>query len=143
MRTRFPSPPDPAPSPGRTSRGATRPLAAPPRASAPRAAAPARADRAAGFVVDAVTLVMALAAVTFVTGVSACKKQGPPPPPPRPALGVVSVHDVTPPGDAPVALDLPRLERDLRGRLLASGLFAGEAADGGAAAVVRARAEVA
>jgi len=48
----------------------------------------------------------------------------------------VSVRDLTPPADAPAHLDVDALARALRARLLATGLFAGEAADAGAGSAV-------
>jgi hypothetical protein len=67
---------------------------------------------------------------------SACKRQPPPPPPPAPppALGAVTVHDLTPPDDAPAHVDVQALGRALRARLLATGQFAADAADAGRAA---------
>jgi hypothetical protein len=47
-------------------------------------------------------------------------------------LGTVSVRDLTPPDEAPARLDVEGLERALRARLLATGLFAVEVADAGA-----------
>jgi hypothetical protein len=58
----------------------------------------------------------------LVIGAAACKRT--PPPVPRPQLGAVSVRDLTPAEAAPARLDLPGLERDLRARLQATGLFA-------------------
>jgi hypothetical protein len=66
--------------------------------------------------------------------------------PPRPALGVVSVKDVTPEPSAAAALDVGGLERELRARLHATKMFAdGDAAagDASAGAVARARVQVA
>ncbi|HVR02241.1 MAG TPA: HEAT repeat domain-containing protein [Polyangia bacterium] len=62
-----------------------------------------------------------------------CKREPPPVPKPRlTLLGAVSVRDLTPPDEAPARLDVEGLERALRARLLATGLFAVEAADAGA-----------
>jgi hypothetical protein len=61
-----------------------------------------------------------------------------PPPPPKPTLGEVSAEDVTPGGSHP-AVDVDALAQGLRAHLLGTGLFAGAAADGGAAPVVRVR----
>jgi hypothetical protein len=47
-------------------------------------------------------------------------------------LGVVSVRDLTPPGEAPAHLDIQDLERALRARLLATGQFAAGEPDAGA-----------
>ncbi len=60
-------------------------------------------------------------------------------PPPKPALGAVSVQDVSPEG---AELDLPALERGLRDKLLATGLFTAEAPDAGQGAVTRVRAVI-
>src|SRR6266851_6814526 len=62
-----------------------------------------------------------------------CKREPLPVPKPRlTILGTVSVRDLTPPDEAPARLDVEGLERALRARLLATGLFAVEAADAGA-----------
>src|SRR5690349_19921090 len=50
-------------------------------------------------------------------------------PTPQPTLGAVTVTDVTPAEQAPAHLDVGALERALRGRLLATGLFEREGAD--------------
>jgi hypothetical protein len=74
--------------------------------------------------------------VAFVFGASltlgACKRSKPANEPPRTLLGAVTVNDLTPPEKAPARLDTRELERVLRSRLIATGLFEGEA-DGGAA----------
>lgn len=81
--------------------------------------------------------------ITIALAASACRRGGAPaapPPPPKPVLGAVSVHDLTPPESAPVRLDTAALERALRARLLATGLFeAGPARDAGAIPVTRAQ----
>lgn len=70
----------------------------------------------------------ALAAPSF----GACKRSAPAVvAPPRTLLGPVTVNDLTPPDKAPAQLDTRELERVLRSRLVATGLFEGEA-DGGA-----------
>jgi hypothetical protein len=53
---------------------------------------------------------------------------------PTPALGAVTVRDLTPPDDAPAHVDVLALGRALRARLLATGQFAADAADAGPAA---------
>lgn len=65
-----------------------------------------------------------------------------------PLLGIVQVEDLTPPGAVPpgVAVDTAALARDLRSKLLAAKVFAGDTPDGGAdkgAAVARVRLAVA
>jgi hypothetical protein len=65
----------------------------------------------------------------------ACKRTAAPaaaPPAPLIPLGPVSVRDLTPAGDAPAHVDVDALGRALRARLLATGVFAGDAADAGA-----------
>jgi hypothetical protein len=64
-------------------------------------------------------------------------------PPPKPVLGSVSIEDRSPTAEGGSELDTPLLERQLREKLLATGLFAGDAADAGAATVARVRAVVA
>jgi hypothetical protein len=61
-------------------------------------------------------------------------------PPAKPTLGAVSIQDVSPEGGS--ALDAAALERGLRDKLLATGLFAGEAADAGQGVVTRVRAVI-
>jgi hypothetical protein len=59
-------------------------------------------------------------------------------------LGAVEVRNLTPPDDSPAALDTGALGQALHDRLLATGLFAASAPDGGAERpVVRVRADVA
>jgi hypothetical protein len=66
---------------------------------------------------------------------AACKHGSAPPPapaaPPAPALGAVTVRDLTPPEDAPARVDVEALGRALRARLLATGQFAPDVADAG------------
>jgi hypothetical protein len=78
-------------------------------------------------------------------GGAACRRHGAPaspPPPPRPALGSVTVDDLSPTDDTAPGLDVPALERGVGDRLRASGLFAPGAADGGAATVARVKVAV-
>jgi hypothetical protein len=66
-----------------------------------------------------------------------CKRTpAPPPPVPPPALGAVTVRDLTPPDDAPAHVDVNAIARALRARLLATGQFAGDPADAGSAGTV-------
>ncbi len=63
----------------------------------------------------------------------------PPAPPPRPALGAVSVEDLSPPADR-AGLDDAAIESDLRRQLAATGMFgAAPAGDGGAPLIANAR----
>jgi hypothetical protein len=83
--------------------------------------------------------------LAVAASLAACRRT--PPPPPKPALASVSVSDLTPSEGAPAHVDVGRLERELRARLLASGLFADAPAsasgNGGADLQTRARGEVA
>jgi hypothetical protein len=73
-----------------------------------------------------------VAAAALLAALGACKRGAPAvAAPPRTLLGAVSVNDLTPFDKAPAHLDTDELERVLRSRLLATGLFEGEA-DGGA-----------
>jgi hypothetical protein len=84
-----------------------------------------------------------LVAVVAFAGAGACRRSTAPTTPARPALGAVSVRDVTPESVAPARLDVAKLEADVRARLAATGLFSGAAAtDGGAGAVTRVRMQV-
>jgi len=56
--------------------------------------------------------------------------------PPLTALGPVTVRDLTPPQDPPARVDVQALGRALRPRVLATGLFAADVADAGAAGAV-------
>jgi hypothetical protein len=68
------------------------------------------------------------------------RHQAPEAPPPKPSLGRVEVEDVTP-GEGPRStLNVQAIERALRERLLATGLFVPVARDAGAAPVVQVRA---
>jgi HEAT repeats len=61
-----------------------------------------------------------------------------------PLLGEVTLQDATPSNATPPAsIDFAGMQEPLRGRLIASGLFASAAADAGEVGVVRVRAEVA
>jgi hypothetical protein len=72
------------------------------------------------------------AAILLVVSLAACKRSAPAVvEPPRTLLGPVTVNDLTPPDKAPAQLDTRELERVLRSRLVATGLFEREA-DGGA-----------
>jgi hypothetical protein len=71
-----------------------------------------------------------------------CKRHVQEPPAPRPALGPVTVHDRTPPADAPAHVDVGALGRALRARLLATGQFADPADAGGATAATRADVQI-
>jgi hypothetical protein len=83
----------------------------------------------------------------LLTAAASCRRPGSPAPPPRPALGAVVVRDLTPSEEGASALDAAALQRELRDKLIASGLFAGAAADAGrdgpASPVTRVRADVA
>ena len=81
-------------------------------------------------------------AAAAVAGTGACRRSIAPSAPPRPALGAVSVRDLTPASAAPARLDVAKVEGALRARLAATGLFSGAAGDGGAAAVTRVRMQV-
>jgi hypothetical protein len=70
-----------------------------------------------------------------------CKRNAQPAAPPLPILGTVAVRDMTSRDDAPVQLDADALARVVRRQLLATGAFAGDAADAGAPGGVT-RAEV-
>jgi hypothetical protein len=86
------------------------------------------------------------AAVLLAAAAGGCRRNAAPAAPPRPALGVVSVKDVTPEPPASGPLDVAGLERELRARLHASKMFADNDAAGGdasAGAVARARVQVA
>ena len=85
---------------------------------------------------------MVLMTVFAAMAASTCRRRGndASAPPPKPALGAVSVQDVSPEGNG--ELDLPALERGLREKLLATGLFAGEAPDAGQGTVTRVRAVI-
>ncbi|HVR62075.1 MAG TPA: HEAT repeat domain-containing protein [Polyangia bacterium] len=78
-------------------------------------------------------------AVVGVLGAFGCRRSPSPPPPaaelpPPPLLGEVAIGDRTPPGAVSVAVDAGAIERELRRRLLASGLVIDAGgADGGAA----------
>jgi hypothetical protein len=144
MQTRSPSLPGPAPRVGTERlRRWSRSREAAPRLE-PRAGARARADLAGRRDAAAtwrvrrgpsprlrpVFLAVAFAILLPSFG---CKRETPPAPRPRlTLLGAVSVQDLTAPDDAPARLDVEGLERALRARLLATGLFAVEAADAGA-----------
>src|SRR6478672_8486216 len=88
-----------------------------------------------------------LALLSLVAG-AGCKRRGAPAPPPRPALGAVVVRDLTPPDEAPAAIDAAAIQRQLHDDLAASGVFAPATAadargDGPAGPVTRVRADVA
>jgi hypothetical protein len=72
------------------------------------------------------------AIVALSLALAACKRGAPAPAaPPRSILGAVSVSDLTPRDKAPAQLDTDAIERVLRARLVATGLFEREA-DAGA-----------
>ncbi|SRR6266540_1200728 len=82
-----------------------------------------------------------LAASVVAAGV-ACRRRelAPPPPPPKPALASVEVDDVSAPSSAVSdPLDVDAAETSVRERLVATGLFASGAADGGVRPSARAR----
>jgi hypothetical protein len=87
-------------------------------------------------------------ALLLVTLASGCKRKGsapaPPPPPPVPALGPVTVQDLTPPEDVPpgVNLDVEALAAEARQILNRGGIFRPGAGDGGAPVIARVRIDV-
>ncbi len=87
------------------------------------------------------TLALIVLALTTACRRSAPPAGTPPPPAPPPVLGTVTVTDTTPPEQAPAALDLGQLERELREHLLATGMFA--SGDAGTGPVARARITIA
>jgi HEAT repeat protein len=91
-------------------------------------------------------MALLLAAVSLATG--GCKRSRPPaapPPPPIPALGPVTIADVTPEEARPAGtkLDVTALEVEARRLLEAGGVFAAGKGDAGAAVVARVRMELA
>ena len=79
----------------------------------------------------------------MVVGLLAACRRGSPQPPPRPSLADVTVRDVTPSTAGTPHLDTAALAADLRARLAATGLFAGEAQDAGGGPATRVRVQVA
>jgi hypothetical protein len=83
-------------------------------------------------------------AVALGMGQGGCRRRAEPPPAPsRPALGEVSVRDVTPAADGPAPIELSIVRDALRARLMESGLFAAQApAADAAVALVRVRCDL-
>jgi hypothetical protein len=76
----------------------------------------------------------------------ACRRRdvaAPRPPPPKPVLGPIGIEDLTPEASVAGPLDVAAVERGLRDKLLATGMFAAPGADGGSAATVRVGATIA
>jgi len=87
------------------------------------------------------------AALAAAIAAPACRRKAgpplPPPPAPKPTLGAIVIENLGLPQPDRERLDAEAVEREIRQALTASGMFAAQAAaDGGAAAVARARVAV-